>query len=135
MCCSPHDRPVAIGTADVTMPYPVTPMPAPTSAGCRTGGNIEACGRFSATSQPARAASTMEGTDMPSRSVVQQKAAGLAISAKHRDAKLGDLKGPAKQMYASVSEDEPEEMAGTGQGQSRAQERLTRWSAPTWSHP
>ncbi len=62
-----------------------------------------------------RAAATPEakGTDMPAKSGAQQKAAGAALSAKRGETKVSDLKGPAKDMYESMSEQELEEMAGT----------------------
>ncbi|KAF0677158.1 DUF3008 family protein [Profundibacterium mesophilum] len=50
---------------------------------------------------------------MPAKSGAQQKAAGAALSAKRGDTKVGDLQGPAKDMYDSMSEQELEEMAGT----------------------
>lgn len=50
---------------------------------------------------------------MPAQSKAQQKAAGAALSAKRGDTNKSDLKGPSKQMEASMSEKELEEMAST----------------------
>jgi len=50
---------------------------------------------------------------MPAKSKSQQKAAGAALSAKRGDQKVGDLKGPSKSMYESMSEDKLEDMAST----------------------
>lgn len=50
---------------------------------------------------------------MPAKSKAQQKAAGAALSAKRGDTNKSDLKGPSKQMEASMSESELEEMAST----------------------
>jgi hypothetical protein len=50
---------------------------------------------------------------MPAQSKAQQKAAGAALSAKRGDSKVGDLKGPSKDMYKSMSEKELEDMAST----------------------
>jgi hypothetical protein len=54
-----------------------------------------------------------EETNMPAKSKAQQKAAGAALSAKRGDTKVGELQGPAKDMYDSMSEKELEEMAST----------------------
>lgn len=48
---------------------------------------------------------------MPAKSKSQQKAAGVALSAKKGDRKKGDLKGPSKSMYESMSKSELEDMA------------------------
>ena len=48
---------------------------------------------------------------MPAKSKSQQKAAGIALSAKKGDKKKSDLKGPSKGMYKSMSKGELEEMA------------------------
>ena len=48
---------------------------------------------------------------MPAKSKSQQRAAGAALSAKRGDSKVSELKGPAKSMYKSMSEDELEKMA------------------------
>jgi hypothetical protein len=48
---------------------------------------------------------------MPAKSKAQQKAAGIALSAKKGDTKKSDLKGPSKSMYESMSEDQLEELA------------------------
>lgn len=48
---------------------------------------------------------------MPAKSKAQQKAAGVALSAKKGDTRKSDLKGPAKSMYESMSKSELEEMA------------------------
>lgn len=50
---------------------------------------------------------------MPAKSQAQQKAAGAALSAKRGESKVADLKGAAKEMYDSMSEDELEEFAST----------------------
>lgn len=50
---------------------------------------------------------------MPAKSKAQQKAAGAALSAKRGETKVSDLKGPAKGMHESMSEDELEELAET----------------------
>lgn len=50
---------------------------------------------------------------MPAKSSAQQKAAGAALSAKRGDTKVSDLKGPAKEMYGSMTEEELEKMAST----------------------
>lgn len=48
---------------------------------------------------------------MPAKSQAQQKAAGMALSAKRGDTPKSDLKGAAKEMYESMSEDELEDFA------------------------
>jgi hypothetical protein len=48
---------------------------------------------------------------MPAKSKAQQKAAGIALSAKRGETKQSDLKGPSKSMCESMSEDQLEEMA------------------------
>ena len=48
---------------------------------------------------------------MPAKSKAQQKAAGAALSAKRGDAPKSKLKGASKQMAASMSETELEELA------------------------
>jgi hypothetical protein len=48
---------------------------------------------------------------MPAKSKAQQKAAGIALSAKREETKKSDLKGPSKSMYKSMNEDQLEEMA------------------------
>lgn len=50
---------------------------------------------------------------MPAKSKAQQKAAGAALSAKRGDTKVSDLKGPAKDMHKSMSEQELEKLAET----------------------
>jgi hypothetical protein len=50
---------------------------------------------------------------MPAKSEAQQKAAGMALSAKRGDTKVGDLKGAARDMYDSMSESELEDLAAT----------------------
>jgi hypothetical protein len=54
----------------------------------------------------------MEG-QMPTKSKSQQKAAGAALAAKRGDQKVSDLKGPAKSMYESMSEQQLKEFAST----------------------
>lgn len=48
---------------------------------------------------------------MPARSASQQKAAGAALSAKRGEGPKSRLKGASKQMEASMSEKELEELA------------------------
>ncbi len=50
---------------------------------------------------------------MPAKSKAQQKAAGIALAAKRGEKKVGDLKGPARSMYESMSEDELHDFAAT----------------------
>ncbi len=50
---------------------------------------------------------------MPAKSGAQQKAAGAALSAKRGDTPKSKLKGPSKQMEASMSEEELKKMAST----------------------
>jgi hypothetical protein len=50
---------------------------------------------------------------MPAKSKAQQKAAGAALSAKRGDTSKSELKGASKQMEASMSEDQLEELAST----------------------
>ena len=50
---------------------------------------------------------------MPAKSKAQQKAAGMALSAKRGKTQKGELKGAARDMYESMSESELEEMAET----------------------
>lgn len=50
---------------------------------------------------------------MPANSKKQQKAAGIALSAKRGDRKKSSLKGASKQMYESMSEDQLEDFAST----------------------
>jgi hypothetical protein len=55
---------------------------------------------------------TMEA-DMPAKSKAQQKAAGAALAAKRGEHKASELKGPAKSMYESMSEQQLEDFAAT----------------------
>jgi uncharacterized protein DUF3008 len=48
---------------------------------------------------------------MPSKSKSQQKAAGMALSAKRGDTSKDDLQGAAKEMYQSMTEEELEDYA------------------------
>lgn len=48
---------------------------------------------------------------MPAQSKAQQKAAGAALSAKRGETSKSALKGAARDMYDSMSEDELEELA------------------------
>jgi hypothetical protein len=48
---------------------------------------------------------------MPAKSKAQQKAAGVALSAKRGDTKVGDLQGASKSMYNSMTEEELRDMA------------------------
>jgi len=50
---------------------------------------------------------------MPAKSQAQQKAAGAALSAKRGETKKSELKGASKEMYASMSEKELDDMAST----------------------
>ena len=50
---------------------------------------------------------------MPAKSSAQQKAAGAALAAKRGETSVGDLKGPSREMYDSMSEKELEDMAST----------------------
>lgn len=50
---------------------------------------------------------------MPAKSKAQQKAAGAALSAKRGETKKSSLKGPSKDMYESMSEEQLEEFAST----------------------
>ena len=50
---------------------------------------------------------------MPAKSGAQQKAAGAALSAKRGETPKSQLKGASKEMAASMSEKELEEMAST----------------------
>jgi hypothetical protein len=50
---------------------------------------------------------------MPAKSKAQQMATGAALSAKHGDSKVGDLKGASQSMYKSMSEKELHDMAST----------------------
>ena len=50
---------------------------------------------------------------MPARSKAQQKAAGVALSAKRGDTPKSKLKGASKQMAESMTEKELDEMAST----------------------
>lgn len=50
---------------------------------------------------------------MPAKSAAQQKAAGAALSAKRGDTKKSQLKGAAKSMEKSMTEEELEELAST----------------------
>lgn len=48
---------------------------------------------------------------MPAKSKAQQKAAGAALSAKRGETAKNDLKGAARDMYESMSEEQLEEFA------------------------
>lgn len=48
---------------------------------------------------------------MPAKSKSQQKAAGMALSAKRGETDKGDLQGAAKEMYDSMSEKELKDFA------------------------
>lgn len=50
---------------------------------------------------------------MPAKSGAQQKAAGAALSAKRGDTPMSKLKGAAKSMEKSMSEQQLEELAST----------------------
>ncbi|MFA4938585.1 DUF3008 family protein [Brevundimonas sp.] len=51
---------------------------------------------------------------MPAKSAAQQKAAGVALSAKRGDTPKSKLKGASKSMAASMTETQLEELAATG---------------------
>lgn len=48
---------------------------------------------------------------MPAKSKQQQKAAGMALSAKRGETDPSELKGAAREMYESMSESELEDLA------------------------
>lgn len=48
---------------------------------------------------------------MPAQSEKQQKAAGMALAAKRGEIEASELKGAAKSMYESMSENQLKEMA------------------------
>jgi uncharacterized protein DUF3008 len=48
---------------------------------------------------------------MPAKSQAQQKAAGAALAAKRGEIKKSELKGAAREMEKSMTEDELEELA------------------------
>ena len=50
---------------------------------------------------------------MPAKSKAQQKAAGVALSAKRGDTDKGDLEGASLSMLKSMTESELEELAST----------------------
>jgi len=50
---------------------------------------------------------------MPAKSKSQQKAAGAALAAKRGETKRSELKGAARSMYESMTEEELREMAST----------------------
>jgi hypothetical protein len=50
---------------------------------------------------------------MPAKSAAQQKAAGVALSAKRGDTPKSKLKGASKQMVESMTEKQLEEFAST----------------------
>lgn len=50
---------------------------------------------------------------MPAKSKAQQMAAGAALSAKHGETKVGDLKGASKSMYESMNEKQLKDFAHT----------------------
>jgi hypothetical protein len=50
---------------------------------------------------------------MPAKSKAQQKAAGAALAAKRGETKVSDLKGAAKEMYESMTEEQLEDFAET----------------------
>lgn len=50
---------------------------------------------------------------MPAKSKAQQKAAGAALSAKRGNTRKSELKGVARSMHDSMSEDKLEELAST----------------------
>ncbi len=50
---------------------------------------------------------------MPAKSKSQQKAAGAALAAKRGEINVSELKGAAREMYDSMSEDQLEDFAAT----------------------
>lgn len=50
---------------------------------------------------------------MPARSKAQQKAAGAALAVKRGEAVKSSLKGAAKEMFESMTEEELEDFAAT----------------------
>ena len=50
---------------------------------------------------------------MPAKSKAQQKAAGAALAAKRGEESASELKGAARSMYESMSEEQLEEFAST----------------------
>ncbi|HSA81074.1 MAG TPA: DUF3008 family protein [Geminicoccaceae bacterium] len=60
---------------------------------------------------------------MPAKSKAQQKAAGAALAAKRGDQKASDLKGPAKSMYKSMSENQLEDFASTKRKEHAAKKK------------
>jgi hypothetical protein len=50
---------------------------------------------------------------MPAKSEAQQQAAGAALAAKRGEIRVSSLKGVAKSMYLSMTEEELEDFAGT----------------------
>ena len=50
---------------------------------------------------------------MPAKSQAQQKAAGAALSAKRGETSPSELKGAAREMYDSMTEEELEDFAST----------------------
>jgi len=51
---------------------------------------------------------------MPAKSKAQQKAAGMALAAKRGEINPSELRGAARQMYDSMTEEELEALASTG---------------------
>ena len=50
---------------------------------------------------------------MPAKSKAQQMAAGAALAAKRGETDKDDLRGPAREMYESMSEEQLEDFAGS----------------------
>jgi hypothetical protein len=50
---------------------------------------------------------------MPAKSKAQQMAAGAALAAKRGETKVSELKGAARSMYESMTEEQLSEMAAT----------------------
>jgi hypothetical protein len=50
---------------------------------------------------------------MPAKSAAQQKAAGAALAAKRGEISRSKLKGAARSMYESMTEEELDELAST----------------------
>lgn len=61
---------------------------------------------------------------MPAQSKAQQKAAGMALSAKRGETPKSDLKGAAKEMLDSMTESELEDLA-TGSRKGKPEHKAT----------
>lgn len=66
---------------------------------------------------------------MPAKSKEQQRAAGMALSAKRGDMSVSKLKGAAKEMYGSMSEEELEDFASTKHEDIKGGKDKSSWRA------